>query len=119
MQKSSGMREVANDMTRSETAKTVVQETRLVTTGTDISRTRFPGTKELTKVANDGGNVVAAEDVALVEHHQRDRETQAQVDIYEVYLRQMSGQCLWSSGVLRTFALMCFWYISSTHGEQR
>ena len=95
MQKSSGMREVAKDMTRSETAKTVVQETRLVTTGTDISETsEISKDEERTKVADDAGNVVAAQDVALVEHHQRDGETQAQVDVYEVYLRYGSDQHL-------------------------
>lgn len=96
MQKSSGMREVAKDMTRSETAKTVVQETRLVTTGYGYQpNERGPQRpKGHTKVADDAGDVVAAEDVALVEHHQGDREAQAQVDIYEVYLQYMSVQHL-------------------------
>lgn len=39
-----------------------------------------------TKVANDAGNVVAAEDIALVEHYQRDGKSQAQMDVDEVYL---------------------------------
>lgn len=39
-----------------------------------------------TKVANDASNVVAAEDITLVEHYQRDGKSQAQMDVDEVYL---------------------------------
>jgi hypothetical protein len=40
-----------------------------------------------TKVANDAGDVAATENIALVQHYQRDRESQSQMDVDKVYLR--------------------------------
>jgi hypothetical protein len=40
-----------------------------------------------TEVANNASDVMTSKNVALVQHHQRNRKAQTQMDVNEIYLR--------------------------------
>jgi hypothetical protein len=78
----------AKVIARSDRAKTMTHEARFVTTREGSQRwfdVFFVSVR--TKVANYAGDVAATEDIALIEHYQRNGKSQTQMDVDKVYLR--------------------------------
>jgi hypothetical protein len=73
-------------MTSSASAKTMTQEARFVTTKRSQHMFRALLVRVRTKVADYAGDIAAAEDVTFVEHDQRNRKSETQMDIDEVNL---------------------------------
>lgn len=78
-------------MTRRDRAKTTAQEARFVTTGDEVSKhpTLFYPWYS-TEVAHNASDVMTTKNIALVQHYQRNGETQAQMGVDEIYLRKQS-----------------------------
>jgi hypothetical protein len=75
-------------MMRREKAKTTAQEARFVMTGDEISKRPtlfYPWYS--TEVSDNAGDIMTTKNVALVQHHQRNGKTQAQMDVDEIYLQ--------------------------------